>query len=470
MAQHAKAPVALAFVALLLSACSSGIPSVAPPQAANVAAIPNVKPVFHWVPAKENLVYGAAPNKLRFEYDATLDAPQENDKCADYATHEPRVTIKRKQTKESNGDKVIEYAISAKFGAAGLKTYKCAIVMTDKSDKSLNATLHVRVAYPGADTYLYLADYTGSKILKYRLPVTANESPTSKFAVAPAGANPVAVSVASDATVYYAANTSAFDTVYVGTCTTSGKCSVILTVPLSGHSMAATGVAIDSEGTLGYLVYSEGTASSSAGIIQPFSLTKSGWRFAGPLAQLTQAGPILFASFPIGSPYAGASLNNNGDLAVALPYGDASTTSGIAVFSAGSSIPIYYHYGGDIQILAPAWEYGSNTTFYGLYSSTMSFFTATFWFTCTATSTTCTTPAGESFPANVTNAYGIAGAGGLVYESTLGTLGASPHPFPPTYGTQIVYSSPVSGGTEETIQNNASGQPFQTPWGLAIGP
>ncbi len=467
MAQNAKAPVAF-LIALLLSACSSGIPSVSPPPAADVASLPNIKPVFHWIPAKEHLVYGAAPDKVRFEYDATLKAPQESDKCADYAAHEPRVTIKRKHTKEMRGVKYAEYGFSAKFGANGLKPYKCTIVMTDKSNKSLKATLHVRVVYPGASTYLYVVDYTGSRILKYQLPVTENEQPTSTFAISPPAGNPVAVSVASDGTVYYAANTSTFNTLYVGTCTPSGNCGIILNVGLVGSYIAATGLAINSDGTLGYLVYSKGTASSSAGIIQPFSHTRSGWRFASSsLATLAQTGPPIFAGFPIGSPYAGASLDGNGDLAVALPYGDTSAATGIAVFPAGSSIPTYYRYGGDIEILAPAWEYGSNNTFYGLYNELGSF-QSTFWFNCTAGSTTCGTQTG-GFPANVTNAYGIAGEGGTVYESTLGTLGAYPHPFPPHYSTQLIYSWPTVG-TEEIIQNNASGEPYQTPWGLAIGP
>jgi hypothetical protein len=471
MAQHAKAPVALVFVAFLLSACSSGIPSVAMPQAANVAAIPNVKPVFHWVPARENLVFDAAPNKLQFEYDATLDAPQENDECTNYAPHEPRVTIKRKHTKEMDGDKDIEYDISAKFGAAGLRTYKCTILMTDKSDKSLKAALHVRVAYPGANTYLYLTDYTGSKILKYRLPVTANELPTSTIGISPPAGNPVAVSVASDGTVFYAANASSFLNASIGECTTAGKCSTILLVPGAGEYVVATGVAIDSTGTSGYLVYSSGSAMATAGFVQPFSLIGGKWKFsASPLASVSQSGTPIFEDFPIGSPYAGASLDGNGDLAVALPYGltAPSEPTGVAVFPGGSSSPTYYKYGGDTLTLAPAWEYGSNNTFYGLYSSTMSFFTSTFWFTCTVGTATCGAPG--AFPANVVNAYGIAADGGTVYESTLGTLGAYPHPFPPTYGTQIIYVQAPSGGTDEIIQNNASGKPFQTPWGLAIGP
>jgi len=178
-------------------------------------------------------------------------------------------------------------------------------------------------------------------------------------------------------------------------------------------------------------------------------------------------------SFPLASPYAGAALDANGDLAVALPYGLQSPPEqpGAAVFPGGSSTPVYYHYGGSIAPVATAWLYGSNATFYVL-DLPENFSQSDAWFICAAGTTTCAPPTNGEFPM-MTNAVGIAaaeiGAVATVYTTTLGTLGGSGAPFPPVYGTQKIYSLPATG-SQAALQNNSSGQPFQTPWGLTLGP
>jgi hypothetical protein len=439
------------------------------PQTAGIATFSNATPVFRWIPKKEHLTYGAGADTVRFEYAGSLAKPKLDDHCSNYAPKKPRVTVKAKKTTQAHGDDYGEYALSAKYGTDGLPSYACALVMTDASDKHLIATLKVRVTYPTLPVALYVTDYTGQKIVKYALPVVANELPAQTFVTAPAGAEPIAVSVASNGTLFYAANEKTFLSAYVGTCTAAGKCSRILSVSQTGSYVAVTGIAIDADGSSGYLVYSTGSSSSADGYVVPFRLARGKWSLEVPLAAVSQTVGPLFPSFPVGSPYAGAALDNNGDLAVALPSGLSSRgePTGIAVFPGGSRTPTYYHYGGPYETIAAAWVYGSNTTFYGLLTPT-SYRYEPSWFVCTAGKTACGPPIGSSQPANMMNAVGIAvDRGSGVYVSTLGTLG-SPKPFPPHYSTQIIYTWATA--TNEFIQNNASGKPFQTPWGLAVGP
>jgi hypothetical protein len=468
---------AAALACTVLAACG-GSGSLAPaPQLPASEAAPNGAPVFRWLPKHETLTYGAAADTVKFEYAGTLSKPEEADHCADYAPHKPRVTVKLKKTTESHGDKYAEYALSARYGADGLSTYTCTIVMTDASDKTLKATLKVRVAYP-APPSLYVSDYTGGKILKYALPIVANESPTATFPVAPSGARPMALSVTSNGTVFYAANESDFLNIYIGACTSSGACKQILSIYGNGEPIAASGIAVNAAGTSGYLTYSDnivsGTTTSTDGYVEPFGLSGTTWAFGiNALAEVAFPGSSapLFAGFPITSPYGGVALDGNGDVAVALPFGlpSSGVQEGVALFSAGSSTPAYYHYGGLYETVATAWKYGSNTTFYPLVIGEPgdSFSYADSWFICTVGTTSCAAP--SSIPV-MTNAVGIAvDAASTVYLSTLGTLGGYPHPFPPKYGTQIIYTW-VTEGTNEVIENNSSGQPFQTPWGIAIGP
>jgi hypothetical protein len=455
---------------LVLAACGGNGPAALTPEAASPQAAPNGAPIFRWIPKHEVLTYGAGADTVKFEYSDGLAKPQLHDNCADYAPKKPRVTIKLKKTIEKVDDRYAEYKLSAKYGAGGLSPYACTIVMTDASDKHLKATLKVRVTYPALSPSLYVSDYTGGKILKYALPVVANELPTSAFPVAPSGAQPVALSIASNGTVFYAANDAAFDTIYVGSCTSSGSCTSLRSISGVGSYVAATGIAINAAATSGYLVYSSGTAMATAGYIEPFSVSGSTLSLAStPLASISQAGTPVFPTFPIGSPYAGAALDGNGDLAVAMPYGltEFSVPTGIAVFPGGSSTPTYYHYGGPYETIAAAWVYGSNTTFYGLVIPTNYMYEPS-WFVCTAGTSGCAPPIGSSQPANMMNTVGIAlDASSGVYVSTLGTLG-SPNPFPPHYGTQFIYTWDTA--TNEVIQNSAGGEPYQTPWGVAVGP
>jgi hypothetical protein len=468
--------LAAALACSVLAACG-GSGSLEPaPQAPAFETLPNGAPVFHWIPKRETLTYGAAADTVKFEYADTLAKPKEDDRCADYAPHKPRITVKLKKTIESHGDKYAEYALSAKYGADGLSSYACTIVMTDTSDKTLKATLKLRVTYPPPPS-LYVSDYTGGKILRYALPIVANESPAATFPAAPAGARPIALSVTSNGTVFYAANESDFLNIHIGACTSSGACKQILGIYGGGEPIAASGIAINAAGTSGYLTYSDnivsGTTTSTDGYVEPFGVSGTKWTLGvNALAEVAFPGSSapLFAGFPITSPYGGVALDANGDLAVALPYGlpSSAVQEGVALYPAGSSTPTYYHYGGGYETVATAWKYGSNTTFYPLVVSQPgeSFSFADAWFICTVGTPSCAPP--SSIPV-MTNAVGIAvDASAGVYLSTLGTLGAYPNPFPPKYGTQIIYTWETA--TNEIIQNNSSGKPFQTPWGIAIGP
>jgi hypothetical protein len=468
---------AAALACTLFTACG-GSGSLAPaPQAPALETVPNGAPAFHWIPRHERLTYGAGADTVQFEYADSLAKPQLNDNCADYAPRKPRVTIKLKKTTQMHGDEYAEYALSAKYGADGLSPYACTIVMSDKSDTHLKATLKIKVTYP-APPSLYVSDYTGGKILRYVLPIVANQSPAATFPVAPSGARPIALSVTSNGTVFYAANENDFLNLYIGECTSSGACKQILSISGNGEPIAASGIAINADGTSGYLSYSDnivsGVTTSTDGYVEPFGLSGTTWSFGvNALAEVAFPGSSapLFAGFPITSPYGGVALNGNGDVAVALPFGLplSGIQEGVALFTAGSGTPTYYHYGGLYETVATAWKYGSNTTFYPLVIGQPgdSFSFADSWFICTVGATSCAAP--SSIPV-MTNAVGIAvDASSGVYLSTLGTIGGYPNPFPPKYGTQIIYAW-VTVGTNEIIENDSSGQPFQTPWGIAIGP
>jgi hypothetical protein len=470
--------LSVALAGAILSACGGSSAGSLTPPASQPQAVPSGKPVFRWLPKNETLTYGAAPDTVRFEYAGTLEKPKQDDRCANYAPKEPRVTIKLKKTRTSNGDKYAGYALSARYGADGLSPYACTIVMTDASDKHLKATLKVHVTYPPAAPSLFVSDYTGGRILKYAIPLVADESPSAAFAVAPAGAEPIALSVASNGTVFYAANENDFGNVYIGACTSLGACNEILSIYGDGQSIAASGIAINAGGTSGYLTYSNNSVSgmtiNTDAYVQPFSLTGTRWSFGvSPLAETAVPGSSapIFPGFPITSLYGGAALDGNGDLAVALPFGLPSSGAlpGVAVFPAGSSTPTYYKYGGDIAVLATAWVYGSNSEFDGLYEQLGSFAGMDFWFDCTVGTSTCGSRTG-GFPV-LSNVFGIAvDAQQTVYETSLGTLGGAPDPFPPVYGTQLLYATPFTSGSQVRIANNSKGQPFQAPWGMAIGP
>jgi len=367
-------------------------------------------------------------------------------------------------------------------GATGLPSYDCTIVMTDKSDEHLKAVLAIHITYPSSLLkHLYVTDYTGAKILKYTLPLSDRSRAALKIPTA--GVAPVAVSVAGDGTLFYAANAGDFDNVYIVICSPNGgPCSRILSIPSDGESMAADGIAIDSAGTFGYLAYSanavSGTTVYTTGYVQPFKLKHGVWSLAStPLidASVSLSTPTVFQGYPMASIFAGGAFDLNGDYVVALPYGLEQTPTrkeeppSAALFPAGSSTPTYVplpNVGGSAYPIGTAWAYGSNSTFYILYApATYTIFGG--YVQCTYGGG-CMAPA--TIFANQMNDVGIAGdERGYAYVTSLGMTGGYKNPFPPKYGTQVIYVSSFSG-PQAAIFNDSRGKPFQTPWGVAVGP
>jgi hypothetical protein len=374
--------------------------------------------------------------------------------------------------------------------AAGVAT----VPFKDSAGGAAALTVNVKcgpapAGYEGGACHLYVADYSGSKILLFPIPilcaVTCNgviyNPPSSSTTVAPSGANVVAVSVDTAGDVFYVADNAAFSTVYVGKCTLPapnlvGNCSQIAKIPGAGASIAASGIAINAAGTSGFVVYS--TASSSAGpangIIAPLQVSGSTGTLGTPLSTISQTGAPVLPGYPIGSPYAGASLDKNNDLAVALPQGlGSSEPPGLVVFSGGALPASYYSFAGfgNVAPISPAWVWGSTTMLYGMYVQLNSMGSSTLGI-CTIPGGTCVTPSGPGFRPFVTNGVGLAiDSVGFQYLSGLGMLG-SPNPLPPIFGSQQIYASPPIGSVYSgaVIQNNSSGQPFEAPWGLALGP
>jgi hypothetical protein len=212
------------------------------------------------------------------------------------------------------------------------------------------------------------------------------------------------------------------------------------------------------------------TPPQSEGVIERFVRSGNTWSFGRTLIEESQPSEIALPGFPLGTPFTGGSLNNKGDLAVAMPFGLSaySQPPGLAVFARGSAKPAFYPYGGgQVAPVATAWEYGSTTTFYGLYVPT-TYTQIDGYISCTV-GASCAPP-NTGIPV-MTQASGIAvDAQRDVYMSTLGTLGSPPNPLPPVFGSQVLYAVPFATGSQEAIRNNGRGKPFEAPWGLAIGP